>query len=194
MSRPEDYDDVYQNSSTPVGSQFPIAAKAAGIIWIAFGILGLINAFLSLPLNVVAVAAAGGGPQGRSNVCGVGWGLVTSVTFLIIGIRTAGGRARGTLISGVASLVCGMPYIGLCVFAFMSARWVAPGQRALAYVIAAMSVLLGAALYAAGTLAFASRRSYANWRVGQGLEQPRLDDDYDPQPGRRGGSNEDDGH
>src|SRR5262249_33803846 len=82
MPRPDDYDD-YDGGPTRSSAQFPVGVKMAGIIWIAFGALGLIGQAISLIVNLGQQAAAqGGGGPGGSPFAGVGCGVLFALAFL----------------------------------------------------------------------------------------------------------------
>src|SRR5215208_4099316 len=93
----DDYDDRPARGSVP----FPGGVKAAGIIWIAFGTLGLIGQGISFALGAAGGAAQGGPRPPGGNACGVGCGVLFALVFLLVGIQTVKGTAKSTLGNGI---------------------------------------------------------------------------------------------
>jgi hypothetical protein len=125
----------------------PGVVKAAGIIWIVVGALGVLGQLLSL----------GGGfrPQ---NIAG----LVISVAFLIVGIQTITGKAKDTLGNGIGSIVIGLLNGAFLVYVTSAL----PGALAGVALLFGAPVVLG--LIAGGILALAGRARYKEWRIQRG--------------------------
>jgi hypothetical protein len=189
MPRPDDYDD-YDDQPSRSAVPFPVGVKAAGIIWICFGVLGLGSSVLSLVLQGGQAAAGGQRPQG--NVCSVGCSVLFALGFLMVGFQTVKGTAKGTLGNGIGSLVFGLIYAGLTVLLF-AAGIAGPaggpaGMGLFFIVIGGLCALLGLALLTAGILAIAGRGAYADWREATGAGPRRRrrsleEDDYDDRRG-----------
>ena len=197
MPRDDDYDDY---GVRPARAPFPGGVKAAGIIWIAFGVLGLLGQLFSFVMNVANQAAQAGPGQPGGNVCGIGCGVLFALAFLIIGIQTVRGTAKGTLGNGIGSLIFGLLYAGLAVFAFVmgvTGRLPAPADTVM-LVLGGLMALLALALFTAGILAIAGRDAYAQWRAAEGLDRParrrtQEERDYDDdRPRRRRGLDDED--
>jgi hypothetical protein len=140
---------------------FPASVRAAGVLWIVFGGIGLLGVFLSFGV-LVASAGRATGP----NFCGV----LIPVVFLIVGIQTVSGSINSMVGPAVASLVFGCIYLGLGalvavlgVGALADARHIEPAIL----VIAAMILVgLGILLVTAGTLALVGKDRYFLWKRG----------------------------
>src|SRR5262245_23984722 len=99
----DDDDDDFDNVRRP-SVPFPGGVKAAGILWIVFGVLALISYVLSFALTAGAQERPGSNPGGLS--CG----MLFAVVFLVIGFQTLQGTAKGTLANGIGSIVFGLLY------------------------------------------------------------------------------------
>jgi hypothetical protein len=191
----DDYDDDDRPSRST--NKFPPGVKAAGIIWIAFGALGLIQAVLSL-ISAGAQAAGGGGPAG-SPYCGVGCGVLFALVFLMVGVQTVKGTAKSTLGNGIGSIIFGVLYLGLAAMVFVGSGFLPVGVDAtMVIVMGAVVAVQGLALLLAGTLALMGKSAYEDWRVAQGLvrkpkRKTQEERDYDDdRPKRRRDADDDD--
>jgi hypothetical protein len=199
MPRSDDYDDYddYRPSRSDV--PFPSGVKAAGFIWIAFGVLGVLNAGLSF-LMTAAGAAANAGQPGQGNPCGVGCGVIFAIAFLVVGVQTVKGTAKGTLGNGIGSLVFGLLYGAIAVLVIAMANQFPGGPNPLIFVIAAISGVLAVALLTAGALAIMGRTAYAEWLAAHGRVpgRPRRrtieEEDYDDERRPRRDRDDEDGH
>jgi hypothetical protein len=145
---------VHVERSVLAAPPYPWMAAAAGITWIVFGGLILIN-LLVLILFVYRLAA-GGNPGGAAVGGGCG-GLLLGLfggAFLHVGLQTLNGTARDTLGNGVGSFVIGLLNLGA---SFLQA---AAGQ----FIQAAIAFVCGLGLIAAGGLALVGREEYKAWR------------------------------
>jgi hypothetical protein len=205
MPRRDDHQDDYDDSpSRRRNAPFPTGVKIAGIIWIAFGVLGIIGALINFAVsmgNAAAGAGAAGGPGAGpppgSNVCSLGCGMLIPIVFLMVGIQTVKGTAKGVLGNAIGSIVFGLLYAGLAVLFVIVGGRMAVIPQEMVLVIVAMCGLLGTALLIAGGLAIVGRDAYTQWRVEQGLARgPRRtveQDDYeDDRPRRRRRDDDDD--
>ncbi len=184
MPRYADYDD-YDNDDyapRPRAVPFPTGVRIAGGIWIAFGALTTLGALASF-----ATQAGTGGGAGVG-----GCGFLIPIAFLIMGVQTVQGSAKGMLGNAIGSIFFGLIYLGLPLL-LMWAVGQAPRNVAVPAdflrVIAGVMILAGVALLAAGGLALVNRKEYADWRAAQGLAtSPRLTAeqmDYDDDRPRR---------
>ncbi|HVK08300.1 MAG TPA: hypothetical protein VM597_05930, partial [Gemmataceae bacterium] len=96
-------DDDYPARRSASGVPFPTGVKIAGIIWIAYGALGILSNVASFALNAGQAAAGGGG-----NVAGVGCGVLIAIAFLVVGVQTVKGTAPGMMGNGIGSLIFGV--------------------------------------------------------------------------------------
>jgi hypothetical protein len=203
----EDYDDLpgrRRNASLPAG------VRAAGIIWLTIGILGLTVSVLSLVVNVATVGAGGGGPGGGGGAgpapicCSFGCSVIVPAVFLMVGIQTFKGTAKGTLGNGIGSIVFGLlalaaPVVILLLIGRVAAAGGGPPggvAAAVLYIFAAVYGLIGLALLTAGFLAIAGRDAYTEWRVARGLargpKRTAEQEDYEDRPRRRRRDEDDD--
>jgi hypothetical protein len=173
MSGYEDEDDyrLYER-----GPDFPVSVQIAGIIWIAFGTLGLVNAGLSFLMTLGNAAAKAGQPGAvPGNVCGSICIALFAIAFLFVGIQTVKGTAKSTLGNGIGSIIFGLLYGGMAVvFIVLSTQIAGPAPATLFFVFAGFSGVLGIGLLAAGLLALAGKQAYEDWRAAKGFDgRPR---------------------
>src|SRR4051794_41003528 len=111
MPSRDDYDD--DAPSPRRGAPFPSGVRLAGIIWIGFGALGIIGALFNFAMSFGnAAAAQGRGAGGAPNFCSLGCGLIIPIVFLMVGIQTVKGTAKGVLGNAIGSIVFGLLYLG----------------------------------------------------------------------------------
>jgi hypothetical protein len=140
---------------------FPPMVKAAGVIWIVFGCIILLNLVALVFIVFLFAANQRNGPAAAG---AVGGGLCVAVigglfaaAFLYVGAQTARGTARDTVGNSVGSFV-------FALFNFGGAAVNAAGGG---FVQAVVSALGGTLLLAAGVLALAGRSQYKLWRKEQ---------------------------
>ena len=163
---PDDRDDVYTRRSVPK------LVRTAGIIWIVFGCVILINAAVNF-----AIAGAAGGANAVGGGCGSFVGIGFGIAFIFVGVQSVKGTATDTLGNGIGSLVIGALYtagggrvlvLGLGMYALISqGKANAPNadQAALIVTISGGVLLLsGLGLILAGTLALMGRADYKAYR------------------------------
>jgi hypothetical protein len=132
--------------------KLPGAALAASIMWIIYGTLSLIG-------NLIGLAASGGKVGG-----GGVFGLAISAAFLVAGITTISGKAKGMLANGIVSIVLG----GLVAIAFLLLGALIRGFNAPMFLIV-IGLLFGGMLITAGILACMSNKAYKEFRATKGL-------------------------
>ena len=143
---------------------YPPLVKAAGVIWIVFGCIMLLNMAATFFLIMVVSAnqqgpnAAGqAGALAGSGVCLSAVIGLFAAAFLFVGVQSVRGTATGTTGNGVGSIVLGMlNFVGTAVMAI--------GGNLVA---AAINGLGGAMLLTAGVLALAGGGQYKQWRKWQ---------------------------
>jgi len=131
--------------STPAvpyaAAQMPGTVKAAAILWIIVGSLGLLGQLMALgnfrPQSFVAIAIA--------------------IAFIVAGVQTISGKARDTLWNGIASIVIGALNCGLLLFITLGMGGLGP-----VVLLSGLPVALG--LIVAGILALVGRAGYRAWR------------------------------
>lgn len=171
----DDRDDVAGDEwADQLPPRFPGAVLAAGIIWVVFGVLGLINTVATL-----AIAGAKAGAGGNPNTGGVCCGGAIAIAFLVCGYQTLTGKAKDTRGNGIGSVLLGILYLliagGLAFFLGGGANAANQGQNAgnqgqnpfpqeVVFIIVAVVALFGVTLIVAGGLALAGRTQYLEWR------------------------------
>ena len=118
--------------------RLPGAAKAAGIIWVITGALVLLRGLVTLISNLHSLAFALGS---------IAIPAIFGIAFISVGVATTRGKAAGTLVNGIGSVVLGSMAVIL-------------GLGGMYYFIP-----LGVALVAAGVLAITARGPYRKWRT-----------------------------
>jgi hypothetical protein len=136
------------------GPPYPGMVRAAGIIWIVFGGLILLNlGILLLMMFVLAQKGAAEAAMVGGVVGAVIVGLFGGV-FIHVGVQSVAGTATDTLGNGIGSII----------FALLNFAG-AVAQAGNGNVIAAVvSFLCGGGLLAAGILALIGRADYKAWR------------------------------
>jgi hypothetical protein len=141
----------------PVGSDvFPAAIRAAGIIWVASALLGILHAavlFASDPLG------NRGGIEwcGQCCLCGT-----VNLVFLAIGYETINWRIRWTTAAnGVVSIIVGWAHAALAVLVIQAALGGRPARPFEVYSLGVVSAVLSIALIVAGVLALVGWRRYS---------------------------------
>jgi hypothetical protein len=136
---------------------YPVPVTIAGIAWIVFGALILVNLMVFL-LAMFGLAALGqGAEKGAAIGGGACGGLILGLfgaVFLHVGVQSVRGTARDTLGNGIGSILFGLLNMGAGVLQ------VAGGQ----ILQAGLAFVPGAGLIAAGVLALVGRRDYKAWR------------------------------
>ncbi len=152
----EDYDDF--EDSTP----FPVTVTVAGIGWIVFGSLVLLNLlFLLAILGGLAGAEKPGAAAGfvAGATCIAAFVGLIGGAFIFVGIQSVRGTARDTLGNGIGSLVFGALNLGRAALIFGSGRG--------GYLEGGIALLVGLGLIGAGILALVGRAEYKAWRKAQ---------------------------
>jgi hypothetical protein len=160
---PEDYDDEVRRPGG--GANFPATVYAAGVIWIVFGCVILLNALLTLFLAPAPPQA--GEDQRPPNTCSVLMGVLFGAVFIHVGLQSVKGPAKDTLGNAVGSILLGL---GNGAFgAMMVVGGLATGGTVgvVSCVAGGVGVLCGLGLLTAGALALAGRSDYKAWRRAQ---------------------------
>ncbi len=144
---------------------YPAMLTAAGVIWIVFGCLILLN--LVVPLLLASAAAGGqaGAARDAALAGGVCGGLVVGLfaaVFIHVGYQSVRGTARDTLGNGVGSIIFALLQFGSGAF---QAR---QGQL----LPSAIGFICGLGLLAAGVLALVARGEYRAWRKATKVHNP----------------------
>ena len=132
--------------------KLPGTVIAASIMWIIYGGLGLLG-------NLGALASSGG-KVGTGGIIGIG----ITLAFLVAGIQTIMGKAKGTLGNGIASIVLG----GLVLIAFLALGSMFRGIGG-AGVLLVVGLIVGGILITAGILGCMGNKAYKEYRATKGL-------------------------
>jgi len=155
--------DANNNALVRRSIPFPSGVRAAAIIWIGFAIVELFIAGLSIALNAAA-DAANAVPRGQAGISGF-FMLMMSLAFLLIGIQTIKGSAKGTLGNGIWSIAMGLIHAMGTVFLIRAAG----GSTGMVLIVASVSGLIVMAMLTGGLLAISGRHAYAEWRIAHGM-------------------------
>ncbi|HEX3148980.1 MAG TPA: hypothetical protein VHR66_12935 [Gemmataceae bacterium] len=167
------------HQSNQLNVQFPRGVKAAGVIWILFGLASLTPA---LALGIAAALGGAARSGSRFVVGSAGCSILLTLTFLVVGIQTIRGSVKGTRTIGIASTLFALLCAGLTVFNFVSMRQ-DRYTRGLAAPCSAVTMLFVVApLLIGGLMAISNRKAYAAWRAARGLHQSPEEEDYDDRP------------
>ena len=149
---------------------YPTTVTIAGIAWIIFGGLIIVNLLVFLLFMFVMAAGAQGGERGAAVAGGVCGGFLFGLfgaVFIHVGIQSVRGTARDTLGNGIGSIFFGLLNVGSGLLQAGSGQVIQGG----------VGFVLGAGLIAAGVLALVGRSDYKAWRQAQkasiGVEQRR---------------------
>jgi hypothetical protein len=169
MTDPE-YDDVNDR-----GPRFPAAVKAAGIIWIVYGVFQVI-VFLANFALAAGAAPGGANPWANGAVCG---GVVGAV-FFFVGAQTVRGTAKDVMGNSIGSIVFSLLFFAVALFMIAGGALLGQvpngpagkggppaNQGALQFVALVTGVgfaFFGLLLMLAGILALSGRTAYREWR------------------------------
>ena len=200
--RPDDDEENEDRRPTmPIQTTNPGSTRAAGIIWVIMGSLVLLVTALNLTLG------AGTGAGGAEMLCSAALPVLIGAVFLMVGIQTLNGSAKGTLGNGIGSIIFGVLIGGLGVILFYGAFFAGGGggpgappavqqlgeaAGVIIMVVAVVYLLTGAMLLVAGILAIKGKTDYLRWRkyLRDQKVHPRSrdwyqDDEEDDRPRRR---------
>jgi hypothetical protein len=138
-----------------LGAPFPATTIAAGVIWIVFGLLNLVQLVFASPrwLEMFDATAAGTALQSGGVILVFIYGLFGGV-FIVIGFQNLRGTAAGPLGDSIGSVF----------FAALGALVAAGCFVVGAYAQAAVTLLTVAGLLTAGVLALVGRAEYMLWK------------------------------
>jgi len=157
---------IGEEDQLPVdGPEYPRTVHIAGVIWIVFGSLILLNAAIN-PLLTFGMAA-GGGAQTAGGGCPVVIGVLVGAVFIHVGVQSTRGTAKDTLGNGIGSIIFGLLNGGFGALLLVGA--VAAGGTAglIVGILGGVNLLGGIGLLAAGVLALVGRDEYKAWRRAQ---------------------------
>jgi len=147
------YDDDEADLPAIGRVEIPTSVRIAGIVWIVFGALILVNPVINL--------LAGGG--GGGDMVAVLIVILFGAVFINVGVQSLRGTAADTLGNGIGSIIFGVLNAGYGAMIFVGAA-VGGLPMALAVVIGGISILGGIGLLTAGVLALVGRQDYKAWR------------------------------
>ena len=160
----EDYD------RRPKKRRYPTVMRIAAIAWIVFGCLVLLTGLLNLVVELVGLATAGGGaPEatGRAvgGACVMIFALLFGGGFVFVGVQTILGWANDTLGNGIGSILLGLLCLSCGGSGLVTVASGVGGQPvAVGVISAAINLLSGLGLIAAGVLALVGRSDYVAWK------------------------------
>jgi hypothetical protein len=140
---------------------YPTTVTIAGIVWIIFGGLTLLNS-LVLVLLIADGGQAGAAAAGIESV-GLVPGIIVAPLFIFVGVQIVGGvrgTARDTLRNGIVSIIFGLLNFGFGLLNCSGALQAGSGQ----VIQAGIGFLAGVGFFTAGVLALVGRSNYKTWR------------------------------
>lgn len=161
----EEMDDDDQDEPRPL-PRVPGLVRTAGVLWIAYGSLGLLTTLVGFIMQAGNQAAAGGNPGGNtptSPCCSI----IITIAFMYCGIQSLQGTAKDTLGNSIGSLVFGALQFAAGVFFILVGLEIiqlAMFVREAALAIGAYVVFMSSLLLAAGVLGLMGRSAYREWR------------------------------
>lgn len=157
---------IGEQDQLPVdGPEYPRTVHIAGVIWIVFGSLILVNAAINLLLTFGM--AAGGGAQAAGGMSSVLIGVLVGAVFIHVGVQSTRGTAKDTLGNGIGSIIFGLLNGGLGALLLVGAVAAEGTAGLIAGILGGVSILGGIGLLAAGVLALVVREEYRAWRRAQ---------------------------
>jgi hypothetical protein len=181
-------EDIDEDEDRPVRRrpEFPLLVRIAGIIWIVFGCVILLNAAVSLLVSLGQAAPRGGAEAaGRAtgSMCGVAVILLFGGAFILVGVQSIRGTAKDTLGNGIGSIVFGFLNLGCGLMLMLGGAMAGGGAGVVILIGSAISLLAGVGLLAAGVLALIGRDAYKTWRRAQKARttrrRTRTEDSFD---------------
>src|SRR4051794_4787947 len=145
---------------------FPGAVRLAGILWLGFGILELLNALANLA--VAFSRSTGASPAPESGIGGCMCATLFGGAFIFVGQQTLRGTAGDTIGNAVGSMVFGLLILAAGV-ALVAGSLGAPNSAdvPLLAAVGVFSLAAGIGLELAGILALVGRGKYRAWRQWQ---------------------------
>lgn len=162
----DDYDEPDDDFlRTPA---YPSSLRAAGIIWIIFGGLLLVNVAIILVASAVLAEGKDKEPALVGGVCGGILAGLFGAAFIYVGVQSINGTAQDTLGNGIGSIIFGL----------LNAAGFAVQLGAGQILQAGIYGICAAGLITAGILALVGRDAYKTWRRAQKARRARepLDD------------------
>jgi hypothetical protein len=151
IRRDDEDDDLDDDYPPPELARIPGTVIAAGIIWVVFGSLSVLGSIFQLIVNA---DVHGGAPIAVSTpICGLLFGGV----FILVGVQSIGGTARGVRGNGIGSLLFGGLYTAVGVVSFFFS------EKSYA-IVGVFALFLALVLYLAGTLALIAEGDYKAYR------------------------------
>jgi hypothetical protein len=156
------YSPERREQSSETKPAYPTTVTIAGIVWMIYGGLILLNLLLS-----VGVLLPGSGQAHRIDdgdrihlaALGCSGALILligifGVGFFVVGLQSVRGTARDTLGNSIGSIILGLICFGLAAIEAHIGHMIGAG----------ITFLVGVGLVAAGVLALTGRAAYKRWR------------------------------
>ena len=146
----------------------PGIVRAAGIIWVGYGALGLFSTILSFVVEVGAKAGNAGANNPGGNASSPCCGIAIACAFAYCGLQTLKGESKDTLGNSIGSLILGsLQLLAGVVLVVLGAGGIAgnlPIDPGVIFLIAAIAGFFGCMLVLAGILGLIGRSAYREWR------------------------------
>src|SRR5438105_14622938 len=108
--RRDEYDDEDYLRDGP--AEYPSVVRLAGIVWIVFGCLILLNAMALLALSLLAADEKGGTAYMAGGLCAYAFLLFCGGVFIHVGVQSVRGTATDTLGNGIGPIIFGPLNLG----------------------------------------------------------------------------------
>jgi hypothetical protein len=115
--------------------EVPVMARFAGILWVIYGCLGIVNTVISL--------------TGSESPKGLFCGSFIAIAFAYVGYQTLKGQAKDTIGNGIGSILLGILVLALVIFLFSARNNVHLDNRG-EYMISVYLAALAAAILFVG--------------------------------------------
>jgi hypothetical protein len=146
----------------------PTTVMAAGVIWVVFGCLILVNMAVNLALTAGKAQAPGG-------VC-TGWlAILFGAGFIHVGVQSIRGTARDTLGNGIGSIIFALLNGGIGALLVLAAAALGGADALGPAIIGAINLLSSIGLLVAGVLALVGREDYKAWRQSEKSRRKALE-------------------
>ena len=144
--------------------KYPSAFRFAGIVWICFGVLILINTAVVVLFLVTRDPVRGGVAAVVGGVFVPIIGVLFAAVFISAGTRSIRGTARDALGIGIVSIIFGLLDVGSGGWMLAGGEFLIKGAELVNFLWGLISLSAGMVLVIAGFLALGARAKYQAWR------------------------------
>lgn len=159
-TEPDEWDEPAEPSkpSEPTGPPQPGIIRAAGIVWIAMGIVFVLFGFANMFMSALLAAKQPNRVNNGTESCSVWLSFAIGAALLVAGKNVRSGKAKDVVVS---SILLGLFYAAAGIGAFFFLAW----NEVLAVVVGAISIFIAIGSIFPAVLALAGRSQYLEWRL-----------------------------